>query len=224
MEAIAFVSVQVDLTITLEAALHIGTGMGLGQILDELTVQGPHPDAEGADLPYVPGSSLKGRLRHHARQLSAILWPDDKETRSAVEAHLFGFAEQPCGLVFTDAHLADLRLARDLADHRNLVPLLARSERSFVSLSRQRRVALDQRLFRLELVERGLSFATAIRGVLPLPQRSLERDLGLLLAAVRDLTHLGAHKGRGLGKCMISIGQVRQNDQTMDWQALVRQL
>src|SRR4051794_34060618 len=125
----------VDLTIALRSALHIGTGLGLAQILDDRIVQGRHPLVEGADLPYIPGSSLKGRLRAHVRQLSADLgW--NLQQRSGAEARLFGFDDTPGSLVFADAYLADLGLARSLTENGGaLLPAVARSERSFVSLS-----------------------------------------------------------------------------------------
>lgn len=219
MDTLSYQPVRIDLTITLETALHIGTGMGLGQLLDETTVQGPHPLAAGADLPYLPGSSLKGRLRDQTRQLSAMVLDDDERARRAVEASLFGFSDSGGGLVFNDAHLSDEALARELANNRLLQPLLVRGQRSFVSLSPQRRVALEQRLFRLELVEHGLVFASTIHGRLHTPHA--ERDLALLLLALRALTHLGGHKGRGLGKCHLDIMALTLNGQPRDWRELI---
>ena len=93
------------------------------------------------------------RLRAHVRQLSADLeW--DLQQRTESEAHLFGFDDTPGSLVFADAYLADLGLARSLAETGGgLLPAVARSERSFVSLSRNRRVGLSGRLFRIELAD-----------------------------------------------------------------------
>lgn len=212
---------QIDLTITLQTALHIGTGLGLAQILDDRVVQGPHPDAPGAPLPYIPGSSLKGRLRYHARQLAGVLLAP--EQRSRAEVRLFGLAESPGGLTFSDAHLADAALANSLAANDGaLLPLLGRSERSFVGLSRERRVALNQRLFRLELADGELAFAARIGGWLPAAHA--RSDLGLLIAAMRDMTHLGGHKGRGLGACSCAIGAITLGAAAIEWQALLEEL
>ena len=217
---VAYQPVQCEMTIALESALHIGTGLGLGQLLDEVTVQGPHPEAGDIDVPYIPGASLKGRLRHHARHLSHVLLADARE-RDCAEAHLFGFDSRAGGLIFADAHLP-VGLARDLKADPAVLTLLARGERSFVSLSRRRRVALEDRLFRIDLAEHGLSFTTTVRG--HLPAESAARDLGLLLAAACDLTHLGGHKARGLGKCRIDIGAVTLNGEPLDWPKLVEKL
>jgi CRISPR/Cas system CSM-associated protein Csm3 (group 7 of RAMP superfamily) len=223
---VTYVSVKVETTITLTTMLHIGTGLGLGQILDDTIVQGPHPHAGHITLPYIPGSSLKGRLRSHVRQLTAFLgW--QPEQRSTAEAHLFGFDNRPGGLVFVDAHIQEF-LAQSLRnekmpDSAALRALLVRSQRSFVSLSRQRRVALEQRLFRIEMAEPEIPFTFQATG--RLPESDSECDLGLLLAAMCDLTHLGGHKARGCGQCRVSIDEVYLNNEPVtDWQRLVKYL
>lgn len=233
----SMISAKVAITITLETALHIGTGLGLAQLLDDRTVQGPHVQGSTALVPYLPGASLKGRLRYHARQIShALGWKDkpsergedersedERGERSEAEAALFGFADRPGGLVYPDLHL-DPEQSGDLLTKEGaaLLPYVARGERSFVSLSRERRVALSGRLFRLELAERGMSYGGVISGYLP--GKSAERDLGLLLAALRDLSHLGGHKGRGLGKCHATIGSVTLGDTSREWDDLIGRL
>jgi CRISPR/Cas system CSM-associated protein Csm3 (group 7 of RAMP superfamily) len=220
------VSAEVALTVTLESALHIGTGLGMAQLLDDRTVQGPHPRASAADVPYpyIPGASLKGRLRYHARQLSAALgW--STQARSAAEGALFGFDQQAGGLVYADLHL-DPEQAGELLgkDGAQLLPLVARGERSFVSLARGRKVARSGRLFRIELAERGLAFEGTFAGFLSAEQLEPEQSLGLLLAALRDLSHLGGHKGRGLGKCGVTIGAVTLDGKPRAWDKLVEAL
>jgi CRISPR/Cas system CSM-associated protein Csm3 (group 7 of RAMP superfamily) len=228
MGADATTLIDLRLTVTLQGALHIGTGLGLAQILDDRIVQGPHPHVdttEGVDLPYLPGSSLKGRLRHHVRQLSTLLGEYHTDAPGTSALRLFGSPTAAGGLSFSDAYIADIALARQLAgDKRNppLAPLFARSERSFVALSRGRRIALDQRLFRLELADSGLVFATDIRG--RLDARAARYDLALLLAATRDLTHLGGHKGRGLGHCSVDVVAVRVDGADQDVAVLLEAL
>lgn len=220
--------ITLRLTVTLEGALHIGTGLGVAQILDDRIVQGPHPHVEGAggaELPYIPGSSLKGRLRYHVRLLSTLISEYQTEAPNTSELRLFGSPAAAAGLSFGDAYIADVALARQLAGDRDnppLAPLFARSERSFVALSRSRRVALDQRLFRLELADSGLVFAADVRG--RLDARAALYDLALLLAATRDLTHLGGHKGRGLGHCRVEATAVRIDGAERDIDTLLEVL
>jgi len=222
-DAIALIDLR--LTVTLEGALHIGTGLGLAQILDDRIVQGPHPQVEGAELPYIPGSSLKGRLRYHVRHLSALIGEYQTDAPGTSELRLFGSPIAAAGLIFADAYIADVPLARQLAGDRNnpaLAPLFARSARSFVALSSERRVALDQRLFRLELADRDLVFAADIRGWLDV--RAAPYDLALLLAATRDMTHLGGHKGRGLGRCQVDVAVARVDGAERDVDSLLEAL
>jgi hypothetical protein len=203
--------VVIELQITLLSSLHIGTGLGRGQILDDTVVAGPHPLApEAAPLPYIPGSSLKGRLRHSLRLLAPALGLQTDGRLREIEKRLFGFPERPGGLLFADAHIADPRLARSLSAPA-MARRTARSERSFVGLT-PRRVAADERLFRIELAEHDLVFAARLSGTLP--RESARADVGLLLAAAYDLTHLGGHKGRGLGACRVSAPEdgVRLDD------------
>jgi CRISPR/Cas system CSM-associated protein Csm3 (group 7 of RAMP superfamily) len=89
-------------------------------------------------------------------------------------------------------------------------------------LSRQRRVALDKRLFRIELTDHDLTFETRIQGTLP--SAHARRDLALLLVALRDLTHLGGHKGRGLGRCQVTLDVVKLDETAHPWQSLVEEL
>lgn len=229
MDEVTYLPIELRLTIELQSPLHIGSGFGAGQRLDDTIVQGPHPLIEGSSgLPYIPGSSLKGRLRHHARTLAESLGWSPGSERTQVEAQLFGYADSPGRLQFRDAHLADLALARAISGQGGAEPLppwLVRSERSFVGLS-PRRVAAAQRLFRIEMAEPTLRFDTQISGNLPGPEGAARRSLALLIAAARALTHLGGHKGRGLGACHIAIPDdgLRLGDHAVSWRALLEEL
>lgn len=214
--------VSVSLRITLETALHIGTGQGLGPMLDDRIVQGPHPKVPSADVPLIPGSTLKGRLRHYTHQILPMTkWPSS--TCNQIEVALFGSTFAPGLLVFNDAHL-EPGLVRTIYDKQrnnvDLAPYTILSARSFVSLSRQRRVALDGHLFRIELAERGLSFAADITGNLRDPARPA---LAVLLAAVCDMTYLGGHKSRGLGACTTTIEHVSLGNQTTEWTTFIQE-
>ncbi len=215
---------QLTLEIELTSATHIGTGLGLGQLIDDRIVQGPHPEYPGAIVPYIPGSTLKGRLRYHLRELASIFEQPD------VEERLFGNAEQTAALRVSDAHLSDTALvgrlaaADDSAAAGRPSPLgayLVRGARSFVSLSRVRRGARDERLFRIELAERGLRFRSDISG--RLPSSESQRDLALLCAALRELQHLGGHKGRGLGHCRLASLEIRLDGTLLDWRTLIEE-
>jgi CRISPR/Cas system CSM-associated protein Csm3 (group 7 of RAMP superfamily) len=212
---------ELHVRIVLQSAAHVGTGLGLGQLLDDRVVQGPHPQFPDALVPYLPGSTIKGRLRYHLRQLAVIF------ERPDTEAKLFGDLERPGDLRVTDAHLSDLglvELLRTKSSTERSAPLdtyLVRGARSFVQLSRKRRVARDERLFRIELTEAGLTFSGTIYGALHASKP--REDLALLCAAIHDLTHLGGYKGRGLGSCRMHIDSLRLGEETLDWRSLIEE-
>lgn len=205
--------VDVELAVVLRTSLHIGTGLGLSRVLDDRTVQGPHPERPSLTLPYIPGASFKGRLRHHVRMLSAQL-AFEQSLRSLLEGDLFGFADRPATLFYTDIHIDLGDPTMHAFDRAGLLKTLATSERSFVSLSRVRRVALDQRLFRLELAEHGLRLKGRITGTL-LDERA-EAALALLLAAIGEMSHIGGMKGRGLGAVTVTTTRVRVGETAAD--------
>jgi len=200
----AMLEVEIKLTVTLRSAMHIGTGFGLAQLIDDRIVQGPHPDVPGEEFPYIPGSSLKGRLRHHTRELTQLLFKNPADM-TAIEGRLFGYDHTPGLLRYCNSYLDPL-FAGELSRLRGgSHTAVTSNDRTFVSLSRERRVALEQRLFRIEVAESGLQYSSRIHGYLPV--ESALGDLGLLVAAMKMVTNLGGHKGRGLGDCEVNPGE-----------------
>jgi CRISPR/Cas system CSM-associated protein Csm3 (group 7 of RAMP superfamily) len=199
MDLTSFTEVSLDFRVTLLTGMHIGSGFGRGKALDDLMVQMPHPETRKL-LPCITGSTLKGAISERAPVLMSARGLST-EDYDALHARLFGTGKQPGMLTFRYAHLDDTiaEAARRLDDS-------ARSalthERTFVSLSRQRRVALAGRLFRIDIADADLVFTGSIRGQLPGDAAS---DLTWLAAAMRLVTHLGGHKSRGLGRCRIDI-------------------
>lgn len=196
-------TIEISLRLELTSALHIGTGYGLAGYLDALTLT----DADG--YPYVPGSSLKGRLRYYAREL---LRPWGQAGSPAV-ANIFGAEDQAGNLIFGDLNLTpDWRNLIQQAGGQHAASGLRAEHRTHVMLSRLRGVALEQRLFSVETAPAHLTFAGRISGVLPdagrvatVSGRPCPRDLALLVAAVQALTHLGGRKTRGLGRGQLQI-------------------
>jgi len=188
-----YTSMSCELEIGLLSALHIGTGFGLAGLVDDRITIGPVPHQSNLPaLPYIPGASLKGRLRMYAADLAgpnSLALTD----QAALRNDLFGTPTEPTRLVFPDAHLTDANVAAI----RPAAPALTIEERTHVTISRTRRSAIDQLLMRLEVAAPGLQLTTTIRGWLPAERA--ERGLALLTLAACAITHLGGHKGRGLG-------------------------
>lgn len=201
-----YVPVSLRLQVTLLSPMHIGSGFGAGKRLDDLMVVGPHPYAM-RDLPYIPGSTLKGRLED---QLSLITAAIDVPV---IDLHhrLFGSSRDGSTLAFDNAYVEN-----QLAVSLNNTPVNRRvgnHDRIFVSLHRKRRVARENHLARIDVTDAGMEFQVTIEGWLP--ESTHQYDMTALAAAARLVTHLGAHKGRGLGHCRIDIRGSRP--QLLEW-------
>jgi CRISPR/Cas system CSM-associated protein Csm3 (group 7 of RAMP superfamily) len=196
--------IELALVLALDSPLHIGTGYGLAGYLDARTRLDEH------GYPYLPGPSLKGRLRFY---LHALLPTLNGHGSTEAEVNLFGQENEAGSLCFNDLRLT--------WEWQNLLGRVAgaapggglRTERrTNVMLSRLRGVALEKHLFTVETAPPHLNFEGRIHGYLPdcsrlvtVGGRSYPRDLALLLAACRALTHLGGRKSRGLGRCGLTI-------------------
>jgi CRISPR/Cas system CSM-associated protein Csm3 (group 7 of RAMP superfamily) len=205
---------RIDLIVRLETPLNVGTGALTGVFADRPLLK------DSLGYPYVPGSTLKGKLRHAYEQLARGLWaeqnrdwphdchaptpdamcqrdPDDEASFCPV-CRVFGAPWLPSRISCDDLMLhepAYLREERRRAQH-NPMPT---SLRHGVSLSRRRRVAEEARLYTTEIWMPGAkpAFRGEIRG-------DVERDeLALLSVALDNLIALGGGKTGGLGWCTI---------------------
>lgn len=190
-------------TFELRASLSIFTGLGIAGLVDRTVVRG----SDG--LPYVPGSTVKGRLRFFAERMLRSHVPDGLWCHGLGEPHckdrqnactvcrLFGNPALPALLRVGDATpLAPWDgLFRDLT-MANPNPVL-RSDaeiRPGIALSRVRRTALPDHLFFDELVP-AVSFA----GRLLLDARTKDAEVGFLVGMGRMVDALGARKSAGRG-------------------------
>jgi CRISPR/Cas system CSM-associated protein Csm3 (group 7 of RAMP superfamily) len=208
--------IQLALRLELLTPMHVGTGYGLAGYLDARMATDEH------GRPYVPGSSLKGRLRHYLRRAALQLGDDGRDDVSA-EINIFGEEDRVGALFFSDCHLA--AAWQNLNEQANADtpagnpgsspalrnPLLG-DRRQSVMISRLRGVALEKHLFSTEVAPARLAFEGQIAGRLPDNGRTVRaagitcpRDLALLVAACQMLTHLGGRKSRGLGSCRLVI-------------------
>jgi CRISPR/Cas system CSM-associated protein Csm3 (group 7 of RAMP superfamily) len=156
-------------------------------------------DSDG--WPYIPASTLKGKLRHATEQvLSTILSaesaidPHENRVRKPIDAVsiIFGTPWQPGLAIFEDLKLVGPPPIMQLKARRGWPRT---TERTSVSVNRRRRVAADQRLFRTEVLLPGtqFQFGGRIRGDLTKGQA------GLLAAGLRLIPAMGGGKSGGLG-------------------------
>jgi len=211
------VLVDIDLRITFITPFAVGTGaMGETQT-NKPTIK------DARQQPFIPGSALKGRLRHTCERLARSLLDDDRAACHAPDpattcpldpawldqycpvCRLFGSPRRPSTLRFTDLHRLEPATAPTLI-------------RTGVSINRRRRAAEPQRLYDLEAVDPlDMVYRGHITGYLN--EAEGQALIALLLGGLHTLTTLGGGRGSGLGHCAIQA-QARVDRRLVDesWQ------
>ncbi|EFO79706.1 hypothetical protein OSCT_2391 [Oscillochloris trichoides DG-6] len=178
---------EIDITVTSISALSVGAGGSAGSLADKSIVR------DGWGRPIIPGSQLKGKLRHAAeRLLNSVGQPvpngfDDPQTNSLIHTLFGAGGGDRAPLRFRD--LVCVRTKGIKAEHLSQI-------RPSVSINRRRGTAEDARLFFQEAAHEDLVYraAPAIAGEL--------EQLGhaaLLWGALRFTERWGGGGSRGLG-------------------------
>ncbi|WP_129678072.1 RAMP superfamily CRISPR-associated protein [Candidatus Chloroploca sp. Khr17] len=185
--------VRIDLLITCTSALSVGAGGSSGSLADKSIVR------DGRGRPLLPGSQVKGKVRHTTEALLHQLGEPtpahfDDEAKTYIKT-LFGSPRQRSPLRFFD--LIGLPAGEDRDDPlRQIDPQALVEIRPAVSINRRRGTAEDERLFFQEVALDGLVYGAtpAIRGTL-----ADARLAALLWAALRLTTRWGGGSTRGFG-------------------------
>lgn len=201
----------IAVTIISETPLSIGAGGSAGTLADKSIVR------DGWNRPIIPGSQLKGKVRHAAESIARSLnLPvqhhfDDDSSQSNVIRCLFGSPAQRSPLYFAD--LIGVIGPVEQLQTPNVTPEQLRIQiRPSVSINRRRGVAEEARLLFQETALEVFRFhsARAITGTVPsLPCAAL------LWAALKITDRWGGAKSRGLGWSKVET-QVRIDGQDVD--------
>ena len=191
--------IEVNLIITALTALSVGAGGSSGTLADKSILR------DGWGRPIIPGSQVKGKVRHAAEAIArALSLPVadgfDQIQADCVVQSIFGApGKNRSPLCFNDLALRESTPV-DRIDP--ATPLRQGALRPSVSINRRRGTAEDERLLIQETTADGVVFANAraIAGVLP-----DERSLALLVAALRLTTRWGGAKSRGLGWAHVEV-------------------
>lgn len=228
----------ISLTAIIDSALCVGAGGSSGSLADKPIIR----NAEGKLL--IPGSQLKGRLRHECEKLArGLTWSicnspnpvtmcpqragfsEEEEAKFHIEPYSLDNQDQDSQTVyhclicqiFGNPSLPSRLLCDDLICEvapENLPEVL----RPGVTINRRRRTAEEQKLYYLETspVNTQLPFTGAIHlhPQAPLPSKPL------ILAALRHINALGGSKSAGLGWLHWQIDTQIEDIQDQEWDAL----
>ena len=217
-----WVYLDLPLTINVEGPLHVGTGYDRGLI--QRTVVHERVGGRDKDVAYhvyIPGSSLKGKVRNACEDLVRLaglrvcgaprpetMCGRDRANHCLV-CRVFGApgGNVPDGreLYWQDAHLTERwRRATSVRG----CPVGQTMARTQVQLSRARGMAAEDRLYTSEFAAPGLAFAGRVSGWLKAMPCSADcgyYEVNLLLAGLRLVETLGGRRSRGAGRCRIAL-------------------
>lgn len=214
--------IRITLQAQLQSALHIA-GPGRAVALVDRPI-----DLDAAGFPFIPASSIRGRLRAHLErllkawgqpvctppvpaQMCPHVWATDTAPAQnyCLACRLFGSAWQGGTLMNNDLCL----VARQRKN-----PDTLRMERMSLSIGRRLGTAQTERLFATETTvpqvgREPLCFEGTMMGL------TTASEVGWLLATVPTIRHVGGSKARGLGALQITVTEVAWW-QHNDWQAV----
>ena len=206
--------VSIEVRVVFKTAFNIGSGALADSLADKPTVK------DVAQVPVLPGSSLKGRARHECERIVRTLTSDDNAVCHGPTAdnmcpldparlsatgqqvcpvcRIFGSPWWPGAVQFSDLHW---EFRDEFTNERPPETTI----RYGVGINRTRKVAEEQKLFTLETFAptQAAAFVGCISG--NLPDNATERygQVGLLVAGLRSITSLGGGRSRGLGWCQV---------------------
>jgi CRISPR/Cas system CSM-associated protein Csm3 (group 7 of RAMP superfamily) len=198
-----------------QAGWHVGSGLGSAGI-DRL-VRRRACGLRGRRLPYVPGSQIKGVLRHHCERLAELL------RCPVVSPHILGEAPQEVVENFRPLIHSKLIIDRLFGSRcqgeclyvEDAVPpedaKTATRVHGRTAIDRVSGTARAQTLFVTEVVaDQQIALAGRIRarhqaGVLTRDENGFPYEYALLVAGLLSIEALGGNKSAGLGGCRVEL-------------------
>ena len=186
-------------------------------------------DSQGGDsAPFVPGSQIKGMLRHNCERLAVALGLEAVDPHSGAEA-----GDRSLVAHFSPLAKSDLLIDRLFGSRyqgeclfvTNALPTVSATETptavaARTAIDRVTGTVREHHLFTTEVVEKDVDLHGSIRarhpdGVLTQDGKGFPYEYALLLAGVLSMETLGGDRNIGLGRCEISLepDSLRWNDQ-----------
>ena len=223
------------LAIVPKTPFHIGTGYGLAGVCDSATVRGSDK------LAYIPGSTLKGRIKYYYRMIAELVAPpvctDDSPCsvgRSCVVCSLFGSPLRAGGVIFGNAVLSDNfkdtilegDTKKNTPRKRAFSRYIEKQIRTSVMINRNRRVAEPKKLFNMETINPEMKYGATIAGDFDPTQwiGNVPIEAALLAAAIKSVDAFGGRKSRGLGRCKFISEEIYINSSKIGTSTLIAAL
>jgi CRISPR/Cas system CSM-associated protein Csm3 (group 7 of RAMP superfamily) len=217
---------DVTFSITWQADWHVGSGQGTSHVDRLLRRRACGP--QGERLPFVPGSQIKGVLRHQCERLLALLGGEvvsphvvGSQAEPALLMHFRPLARSPLLIdrLFGSRYQGECLFVDDAVPPRDGGRLASRLH-SRTSIDRVTGTAREQTLFVTEVAcGRDTTLQSRLHarhapGTLTQDNDGFPFEYALLLAGLLSLDQLGGDKSAGLGRCRITIAgaAVRWND------------
>ncbi len=194
----------IKVTIDIKSGFSVRSGYGLAGVLDDTIVR------DSRNLPYIPGTSLKGIIRQACEELAFVSGrrPYDKvvdELKALKKpanftpvTRIFGSPFNPALFEFHSAYLRPGSVSE--ADMISSAAVWAESHNK---IDRSTRTAMQGHLFTHEVAmgKLGIADYTFKFSIIPLEKKEKIDDslIGLLIAGIRFADRIGAKKSRGKG-------------------------
>lgn len=228
------IKLKINYTLTFESAFHFGTGMPNG-LIDRAIAR----NREG--YLYVPGSTIKGVVRHRCEQIAKLYGLEANEPHTEesqrkeantqnpdIITRIFGSRFLPATLFFDDAvlHDEDKKLF-DSPTKQGKYKSRQIEERTQVSLSRRTRTARQGQLYSSEYGIRSLRFTGQVYGFLngeSIMGEPQTYSLVILLAGLKSLDRLGGNKSAGAGSVTCQVADLFEyGEETMSVQSVLEE-
>jgi CRISPR/Cas system CSM-associated protein Csm3 (group 7 of RAMP superfamily) len=218
---------EVDYRVNLSTALHIGTGTGFVRMIDDLFVRAGPAKGEGARLPCIPGSSIKGKSRSRceaiAKMLNLRICGDSAERKCkknpCILCRIFGSTFNQGTLHFSDALLAQefTKLATPRRGESRSDPFVLSIVRAGNQVERATRTVEPDFLFSMENTAEELQFTGSVIGAIESQHTDeinapLPLEAWLLIVGLRAVDKIGGLRSRGLGRCRITLTKLIVDD------------
>ena len=207
--------INLELKITFHSPFMVGSGFGLAGLIDSSTVK------DGDGIVYLPGSSIKGRLRSEFKKNMEALGDGpicnslisskteickmDKIEDACVICRIFGSELFEGSLIFEDAVIdAETRNILSKLEKDKALPVFQSSIRTGIRINRYLKTADEGALFTFEAANPAIVLTSRIHGSCYLS----DNEYSYLKGTIGTITHLGGDKARGMGKCSVAVREI----------------